>query len=885
MNVVLAWRLFQRSWKGTRPFHLDRAHCIDAPLFSSTMSIKALKGHQGDELIFRILMIRIMSYVLGKLSSKGIFHNTLLFSGRMLAFAFFRIEGIAHQLLGALPMRPAVLSRFSQAAKSYSYEIGSGMNIAYPEHLRALQFRDGRDYVDSLNSYAPAYFEQEEEEAFYFDKSGNWLRRWQSDDSELFPSFYKAYHRNLAVYLADAVELAEGNEMAIPTSVLMHAPGYAHLAAVYATKTHSYIVGAVNAVTTTSASSSFNADESAGVRGNAKPPVLETANRRLTEIVLNMANSRIFIQSRSGQILECDGAELWSSMIDVWIKYLVSRTSLYSPRGVFCLFDLLDGVVAPSFDHLASPTHDGVPTLKASLVDIPHLISVLRLVLTETDHHLTLAKCVAFIWTHYDTLCSRVEDREALCMHLLLEPKIFERLVLFWSQSVRSYILRLIVFRLGHVATSPTDLENHEMEVATVQMVHTRLERIRRRHNELEPRDPMSTPPRQMMQLETVDVDGEDLPRSKSTIAMVEPVDRPEEGATMTRAERLLGLGGTDSSSMSTEVAEPEYIAAKGKGKAASWFKKPFGKQKKRKPSTESESESEKPMRPSFQPPVGRPSHLQTGIDTQEAQPVSPAALSTKSTGAESNDSFEGDVSALQPRGPMVPLISTTPALRFSTPEPPASPRSPNKVQFEFELPTASPRSDAFDKRPTGNLLSSPAAAQSRAQSSNPQRMPPSPSMSRSFSKRSSLLHPVAVGVLEGPASPSFRRSLAQVPEPPGYEKRLHPYAIRMLAELEDVQREVSSRAGAYNFDVSTDPYFCRHGSTKNGGRRMDLDDRIALRLDLRSPGLSQRRKTESSLFSSRWNFTHSHRTLPSSLTISVTMGSRCDFDFELVYA
>jgi hypothetical protein len=147
----------------------------------------------------------------------------------------------------------------------------------------------------------------------------------------------------------------------------------------------------------------------------------------------------------------------------------------------------------------------------------------------------------------------------------------------------------------------------------------------------------------------------------------------------------------------------------------------------------------------------------------------------------------------------VVPTISTTPALRFSTPEPPASPRSPSRVQFEFELPTASPRSDAFDKRPRGNLLSSPAANGSRNNANNlnnpnqshPQRMPASPSMSRSFSKRSSLLHPVAAGVLEGPASPSFRRSLATVPEPPGYEKRLHPYAIRMLAELEDVQREV----------------------------------------------------------------------------------------------
>lgn len=766
------------------------------------MSMKALKGHQGDEYIFRVLMVRIMAYVLGKLSSKGIFHNTLLFSGRMLAFAFFRIEGIAFQLLAALPTRPIVLVRFAHAAKEYSFDGGKALDITYPSHLQALQFDNAREYMDRVNSHVPDYFEVEEDEAFHFDKSGNWLRRWQSDDSELFPSFYKAYHRNLAVYLADAVEMAEGEQTTIPAAVLMRAPGYAHLAAVYATKTHSYIVGAVNAVTTTSTTSNFNADESAGLRGNAKPPVLETANRRLTEIILNMANSKIFVQTRSGRVMECDGAELWASMIDVWVKYLVSRTSLFSPRGVFCLFDLLDGVVAPSYDQFASPTADGQPTFKASLVDIPHLISVLRLVLTETDHHLTLAKCVAFIWTHYETLCAQAEHREMLCMNLLLDPKIFERLVLFWSQSVRSYILRLVVFRLGHVATAPTDLVNHEMEVATVQMVHTRLERIRRRHDELEPRDPMVTPPAQISQLDPMEDHGE-LPRSKSTITMVEPADRQDDSIPATRAERLLGLAGVDSPNMSAETTEPEYMTGKAKGaKASSWFKKPFGKQKKRKPSTESESDSDTGVKPAkisgqtFQPPVGRPSHLKTSTDAQDAQPTSPAAMSQRSVGAESVDSFEGDASALQPRGPAVPTISTTPApaLRFSTPEPPASPRSPSRVQFEFELPTASPRSDAFDKRPRGNLLTSPASDLRNNPSNQPQRMPASPSMSRSFSKRSSLLHPVAAGVLEGPASPSFRRSLATVPEPPGYEKRLHPYAIRMLAELEDVQREVRLR-------------------------------------------------------------------------------------------
>lgn len=83
-----------------------------------------------------------MTYVLEKLSGKGVFHNTLMFAGRMLgefvpgcfrtaetdrirsfhilAFAFFRIEGVAVQLLSALPTKQATLSRFAVALETFS---------------------------------------------------------------------------------------------------------------------------------------------------------------------------------------------------------------------------------------------------------------------------------------------------------------------------------------------------------------------------------------------------------------------------------------------------------------------------------------------------------------------------------------------------------------------------------------------------------------------------------------------------------------------------------------------------------------------------------------------------------------------------------------------
>lgn len=277
-------------------------------------------------------------------------------------------------------------------------------------------------------------------------RPGNWLRRWQSDDSELFPAFYRAYHRQLAIHLSPAIEYFEARSQPIPASILLRAPGYAHLASVFASKCHSYILGSVNAVTTSSSSQAFDATESAGFRGNAKPAVLETANRRLSETMLSFANSRLFIDQTFGGVVEVDGSQLWASMIECWIKYLISKTSLYAPKGVFCLFDLLDCVTDPPSDTMgASSLQITTSTVPESLLDVPHLISVIRIVLTEGEHALTLVKIIAFVFTHYETLCARAEDRKELCIDLLLDKQLFERLVLFWSQSVRSYILRLIV--------------------------------------------------------------------------------------------------------------------------------------------------------------------------------------------------------------------------------------------------------------------------------------------------------------------------------------------------------------------------------------------------------------------------------------------------------
>lgn len=353
------------------------------------------------------------------------------------AFAFFRIPHVGEQLVTVLQPPKGALMRFTRPIL-LGATVPAEAQPKFPDHLLALCFDNSRSYSARLSSVSAEFTSEEEHEAFLF-QPGNWLRRWQSDDSELFPAFYRAYHRQLARYLAPVVEHFEGLNKPVPASVLLRAPGYAHLATIFAKKCHSYILGSVNAVTTSSSSQNFEAQETAGFRGSQKPAVLETANRRLVETISTFANLRVMIPSTATRrVIEVDGTQLWGDVIDVWTKNLISRTSLYAPKGVFCLFDLLDGIVDPPYETVGERSTD-------SLLDVSHLIYVIRLVLTQGEHALTLVKVIAFVFTHWEVLTARAEDRRELCLELLLKKELFERLLLFWSQSVRSYVLRLVV--------------------------------------------------------------------------------------------------------------------------------------------------------------------------------------------------------------------------------------------------------------------------------------------------------------------------------------------------------------------------------------------------------------------------------------------------------
>lgn len=552
---------------------LESIACI---IESRNLSVSPLANDPKDESKFASTFGHILLYAIGELNKKGVYQNTLIFSGRLLAIAFFRVDGVASKLLRALPINRFAMERVAaeaqwskRAPKNYKAFVAR-----FPPSLRDFCFQDARSYLRALDAQSTAgdelesdrFLVRQPEVEVEVEMSGNWLRRWQSDDSELFFSFCRSYHRQLAGLLTSTRALQGVAKR------FFGGPGYAHLATCIHLKCLSLVNRVILSVTTLSSQKNFNPGETANVLSGStagKPRHLEAANRRCTAIVVD--------------IVRAPNNQTFLPILGTHIKCLVKRTSLYDVQSVFCLLDWLDGVLG----HM-----DAVELPIETLVDVDFLIDMIRLLLNNADHALALMRTIAFCYSNFAVLISTVEHRKKFCEGILLDRPVFHKLFLSWSFTIRAYFLHLLVFRLARLKDfpNPPGDEDGKSSVEIVKLFDGRLDEIRKRHEELSP--PSSND-------DSDDKDGGDgnsnnnhdgksqdgdasstYSRIKSsrtsfvsTIRHTPSIHQTEQAPTMTKAERVLGIGMPDPLLVAKQASEP-----KTQSRAAKWLRALGGK-------------------------------------------------------------------------------------------------------------------------------------------------------------------------------------------------------------------------------------------------------------------------------------------------------------------
>ncbi|UZJ52585.1 hypothetical protein CBS101457_001905 [Exobasidium rhododendri] len=538
-QLLLELQIIQTS--ADRGAILESIACIiESRNFSATM----FQRDEGDEKRFHSVFGHILSYAIGELNKKGVYQNTLIFSGRLLAIAFFRIAGVASKLLRALPVNRFALERVASEA-SWDRKIPKDWEAyksQFPASLHDFCFQDARSYLKMLDAHSSTSLASsssalssrnglEEDDDRYLvrqpevevEMSGNWLRRWQSDDSELFFSFCRSYHRQLAGLLATSTTSESsyrGN--------FFGGPGYAHLATCIHQKCLSLVHRDILSVTTLSSQKNFNPGETANVLSGStagKPRHLEAANRRCTAIIVDIIRA------------PSSNNHLFGPMLSIHIKSLIKRTSLYDVQGVFCLLDWLDGVLS----HMESAEF---PIER--LVDIDFIIETIWLLLKDADHALALMRTIAFCYSNFAVLTSTSRNRIRFCEEILLNAQIFQKLFLSWSFTIRAYFLHLLVFRLARINDfdAPEDDNKGKTAISIARLFNRRLDEIRKRHDELSP-SPSST--------DSSSEDDDEFSHNKkraqsfvSTIKRTPSVPQLGSPSTMTKAERVLGIGMPD---------------------------------------------------------------------------------------------------------------------------------------------------------------------------------------------------------------------------------------------------------------------------------------------------------------------------------------------------
>lgn len=233
--------------------------------------------------------------------------------------------------------------------------------------------------------------------------------RWTASDSDLPFAFYRAYHRQLATYLRP-----QPNKVVDPLS-LVAMPGFLFIAASFLDKCDALVHRSLRSVTTLGPNANnFNAGESANLAMGAKPKVLELAHRRLVSTALDIVGG-----SPSSENNSSDASlrrSFFGGLLNVWIRAITKRTSMWDTRSVFLLLDLFDGLfytvlyTAPSStgnnnnnnNNENNPPSPKLVQVSLGLFDLSFILDVVRRILTTADNTVCVMRTIAFVYSQFE---------------------------------------------------------------------------------------------------------------------------------------------------------------------------------------------------------------------------------------------------------------------------------------------------------------------------------------------------------------------------------------------------------------------------------------------------------------------------------------------------
>lgn len=227
----------------------------------------------------------------------------------------------------------------------------SDIQYVFPSFLHSIMTSDKKAYQHCLVNDMD-YSKQP------LKKSGNWIRRWTSDDSELFFSFYRHYHATLKIYMAARYPNLSQLRLYQRNLLLCVSPGYLCLASYFASKLHLLTqreicsvtnggVGANNSKNNFFTASTLSPTNSIQLineptTGHGKPAFISSVIGKPKPL---MMATRRYTECMTWNTIAADPDGLYHDMVNVWLRAVIKRTVLTNPEQVFCMWSWLESGV------------------------------------------------------------------------------------------------------------------------------------------------------------------------------------------------------------------------------------------------------------------------------------------------------------------------------------------------------------------------------------------------------------------------------------------------------------------------------------------------------------------------------------------------------------
>ncbi|KAK4511749.1 Cytochrome oxidase assembly [Mucor velutinosus] len=422
---------------------------------------------------YRRLLVASLRLAIEKLNQKAIYSNIIAFSAKVLAICYFKIPGVAISLLRALDsplkMIHSVHKEMTEHCQQKQHHrqqqrmFVSDIQYIFPSFLHTIMTSDKKSYQHCL-------LDDVDYNQLPLRKSGNWIRRWTSDDSELFFLFYRYYHATLKVYMTARYPNLPQLRLYQRNLLLSVSPGYLCLASYFASKLHLLTQREICSVTNGGIGTNNNSKSNFFTASTLSP----TDNIQLinepatTGHVKTMFTSSIigkpkplimatrrYTECMAWNTVAADPDGLFHDMVNVWLRAVIKKTVLTNSEQVFCLFDILEQTVLELQKYPVQ--------LAYFPIDRPFILQTLNIVLSQCDHTITLLRSLSFIYAHFQFLTVHAALLDTLCNGILMNTFILERLLLHWGKNVRIFFLRCLVWRVSRVWSTENVLWSTEI--------------------------------------------------------------------------------------------------------------------------------------------------------------------------------------------------------------------------------------------------------------------------------------------------------------------------------------------------------------------------------------------------------------------------------------